>query len=275
MLHSRFRNLFLALLPAACLLLSSCGSEVSLQGYMEQEPIEMASEYAGELRTLEVKRGETVAAKQVLFTLDPSPEDEQLSQAKSALEEARATLALSGKKALRYQQLVEKKAIDTETNDEAQSQVQIDKAQVDALQSAVEHADWALAQKTVYAPLAGLVLDTYFKPGELVDAGQPVLSLLDPKDLYAVFFVPEPLLGKLCMGEIVSIKHGSGTVRKEARITYISPKAEFTPPVIYSRENNAALVFKVEATLAPENKGLFYFGQPVEVFIPKRNPCHE
>lgn len=275
MLHTRFKNLFLALLPAACLCLSSCGGEVALQGYMEQEPIEMASEYAGELLSLNVTRGETVKANQLLFSLDPSPEDEKLSQAKSALDEARATLALNGKKALRYQQLVEKKAIDTETNDEAQAQVQVDRAQVDALQSAVEHAEWALTQKTGYAPIAGLVLDTYFKPGELVDAGQPVLSLLDPNDLYAVFFVPEPLLGKLCMGEIVNIKHGSGAARKEARISYISPKAEFTPPVIYSRENNATLVFKVEATLAPENKGHYYFGQPVEVYIPKRSPCHE
>lgn len=275
MLQTQLKNLFQALLPAACLLLSGCGGEVAMQGYMEQEPIQMASEYGGEIISLNVMRGQEVKAQQLLFKLDPSPEDEKLSQAKSALEEARASFAISAKKALRYQQLVDKKALDTETNDEAQSQVQVDKAQVDALQAAVDNAQWALDQKTVLAPLDGRVLDTYFKPGELVNAGQPVLSLLDPKDLYAVFFVPEPILGTLCMGEVVHIKHDSGSQRTEAHISYISPKAEFTPPVIYSRDNNSTLVFKVEATVAPLNAGHFYFGQPVEVYIPKRSTCHE
>lgn len=268
---TRFMHLFSV---AACLYLTGCSADHELQGYMEQEPIELASEYGGELKSLSVSRGQQVIAHQTLFELDPSPEDEQLSQAKSALDEARAKLALSGKKALRYQQLADKKAVDPDTNDQAQAQVVVDKAQVDALISAVEHAEWALAQKTVHAPIDALVLDTYFKPGELVEAGQPVLSLLDPNDLYAVFFVPEPLLGSICMGNLVYIKHSAATEKTQAKISYISPKAEFTPPVIYSRDNNATLVFKVEAKVSPQHKGYLHFGQPVEVYIPRKQACH-
>jgi len=80
-----------------------------------------------------------------------------------------------------------------------------------------------------------------------VNAGQPVLALLPPANLRVRFYVPEPVLSTLFLGEAVRVTCDNCGEGLRARITFISSEAEFTPPVIFSEQERAKLVFRVEA----------------------------
>lgn len=138
-------------------------------------------------------------------------------------------------------------------------------AEVEAARAALARADWALAQKTVTAPVAGLVQDTLYVQGEWVPAGSPVVSLLPPQNIKVRFFVPETRIGSLKTGQVVTLSCDSCAAPVAAAISYIAPQAEYTPPVIYSRENRGKLVFMVEARPAPADAAKLRPGQPVDV----------
>ena len=141
------------------------------------------------------------------------------------------------------------------------------KAYLDAVRARLVQARWALAQKSPRATQAARVFDTLFEPGEFVRAGYPVVSLLSPDNIIIRFFVPETLAGGLSVGQpvVVSFDGSNGTL--PATISYISPQVEYTPPVIYSQETRAKLVFMVEARPDPAVATRFHPGQPVDVTL--------
>lgn len=136
-------------------------------------------------------------------------------------------------------------------------------AEAAALGEMLRQAEWNLAQKNPLAPTSGLVFDTLFEPGELVPAGAPVVVLLPASGRKARFFVPGPQLAALHPGAKVKLRFDGGEV--PATISYISPQAEYTPPVIYSRESRSKLVYLIEARPAPGDAPRLKPGQPLEV----------
>lgn len=145
-------------------------------------------------------------------------------------------------------------------------QIRAQEAAVAAAKAALDQADWKLAQKSVAAPKAGLVQDTLYREGEWVQAGAPVARLLPPGNVKVRFFVPEADAARLQPGQAVAI-HCDGRADLAARISFISPQAEFTPPVIYSENTRSKLVFMVEARPAPEDGLKLHPGQPVAVVL--------
>ncbi len=138
-------------------------------------------------------------------------------------------------------------------------------ADTDAARQSVRQSAWREAQKSRTAPVAGLVTDTFFRVGEAVQAGQPVLALLPPGNVKARFFVPEGAVGKLQMGAAVNIVCDGCAALIPAKISFISNRAEYTPPVIYSNVQRAKLVFMVEARPSPADGARLKPGQPVDV----------
>ena len=135
----------------------------------------------------------------------------------------------------------------------------------EAARAALAQATWRLQQKSVAAPAAGFVQDTFFVEGEWVPAGRPVAALLPPGNVKARFFVPETAVGALAPGQGVEISCDGCGAPVAAKITFISAQAEFTPPIIYSRESRAKLVFLVEARPDPASAARLHPGQPVDV----------
>ncbi len=134
-----------------------------------------------------------------------------------------------------------------------------------AAQAALDRAGWSVTQKSRTAPQAALVYDTLFREGEFVAAGQPVVSLLPPENIKVRFFVPEAGFAALKAGGIVKVSITGHAAPLDARISYLSPKPEYTPPVLYNRENRAKLVFMVEAVFDPAAARDLHPGQPVDV----------
>ena len=126
-------------------------------------------------------------------------------------------------------------------------------------------AETKLGRRRVAAPVAGTVQQIYFRPGELVAAGKPVVALLPPGNLKVRFFVNEATLPKLKYGDAINVRCDGCGDGITAKVSFISRASEFTPPVIYSLEERSKLVFLIEArTEQPERLRV---GQPVSVTL--------
>lgn len=136
-------------------------------------------------------------------------------------------------------------------------------AQRRAALQVLEQQRWREDQKQGRAPTAGVVFDLPFRPGEWVAPGQPVVVLLPDDGVKLRFFVPQDRLSQVQVGMPVTIHCDGCPAGLPATVNYVSPQAEFTPPVIYSNESRHKLVFMVEARPAPHSR--LKPGQPVEV----------
>ena len=138
-------------------------------------------------------------------------------------------------------------------------------AEVRAREAALAKAEWALAQKRQAAPKAGLVFDTLYREGEWVEAGRPVIVLLPPDHIKVRTFVSETKVGSIKVGDVVQITVDGVQGAIQGKVSYISPRAEYTPPIIYSQENRKKLVFLVEALFDQDAARNLHPGQPVDV----------
>jgi len=138
------------------------------------------------------------------------------------------------------------------------------RASVEAAQAALEQAEWHLAQRRVTAPVASLVDDVVRHPGEWVPTSGTVVSLLPPDATKVVFYVPEARRNALRLGDTVQVDCSGCPQDLTARISRVAQEAEYTPPVIYSRETRQKLVWRTEAILAAV-PGAPTPGQPVTV----------
>jgi HlyD family secretion protein len=131
-------------------------------------------------------------------------------------------------------------------------------------EAALEAARARLADLSPKAPADARVEDVFFQQGEWASANQPILSLLPDARIYVRFFVPEPTLAAYRPGRVVRFACDGCAKGLSAKIVYVSPRPEFTPPVIYSRESRDRLVYMVEARASVRlNPGLPVDVQPL------------
>lgn len=143
-------------------------------------------------------------------------------------------------------------------------------AQVQAARQAVEQAQWRLDQKRILAPVSATVSDVMYRQGEVAPAAQPVLALLPPSALKALFFVPEDQLARIRAGDAVTVTCDACGDALQATVTRVATSPEFTPPVIYSNVQRAKLVYRVEARVAGTASVRLHPGQPIDVSLPRR-----
>ena len=215
----------------------------------------------------------------------------EIEAIEAQLGQARAALARSENDFMRKQELVESGLATAQDFDGARSardqdrqrvaqleadlitarlgarrdQIAAAQANVLALEAALTKAEWDLAQKSQAAPQAGLVFDTLYREGEWVTAGRPVVTLLPPQNIKVRAFVPETQVGKIHSGDAVQVTVDGVRERIIGKVSFISPRAEYTPPVIYSQESRSKLVFMIEVAFDDETGMKLHPGQPVDV----------
>jgi HlyD family secretion protein len=148
------------------------------------------------------------------------------------------------------------------------AQIRAQGSQVAAAQAALDQTRWRFDEKRVVAKQAGLVVDTLFREGEWVPAGQPVVRLLPPANVKVRFFVPQPQLSLFPVGGRLVVRCDGCPAPVAATVSHVSPGPEYTPPVIYSNETRAKLVFLIEARPTAPSGPPLRPGQPVEVSLP-------
>jgi len=259
--------LFCAFALAAITVGCSGNSNGGFQGYIEGEYVYIASPLAGTLTNLAVARGNSVTKGQLLFELERGAETSALDAAKKNLEQAKASLALSESTYARRKELRDGngEVISAEELDQAKSKRDADAAQVESLQAALDKAKWSLDQKQQFAPTNAFVQDTLYRQGEFVAAGNPVVVLLPPANIKVRFFVPETVLPQIKIGQTVSVNFDGAAKPFSATVNFISTQNEFTPPVLYNRENRAKLIYMIEAGFSSADAAQLRPGQPVDV----------
>jgi len=181
--------------------------------------------------------------------------------ARAQLDDSRANLAI---KSARVRELAGQLQVSRlPARDE---QIRAQDAQVAAARATASQSAWRLAQKQVAAAQPGLVVDTLFREGEWVPAGSPVVRMLPPTNVKLRFFVPESVAGGLRPGRKVVVRCDGCSADVPAEVNWIADGPEYTPPVIYSNETRAKLVFLVEAKPAASAAALRP-GQPVAVTL--------
>lgn len=217
----------------------------------------------------------------------------ELASIEALRDQARSSLELAELELARVENLYRDEVVPAEELDRARTQRELYEAQVarytaelqtarlggrtdavDAAEAAaaaasaeLTRARWNLGQKAQSSPVTGVVHDTLYRPGEWVGPGNPVVVLLPPENLKVRFFVPERELAGVQPGQAVQVHIDGAPAPYLARVSYVSTRAEFTPPVIYSRETRAKLVFMVEARFASPDASDLRPGQPVDVTL--------
>jgi len=181
---------------------------------------------------------------------------------RAQLEDSRSNFSI---KAARVRELTNQ--VEIQRLPAREDQIRAQNAQVAAAKAALSQSAWRLDQKRVAATQGGLVADTLYREGEWVPAGSPVVRLLPPRNVKLRFFVPEGVAGGVKPGRKVLVRCDGCGGDIPATVSYVSNEPEFTPPVIYSNETRAKLVFLVEAKPAVGDAAKLRPGQPVAVTL--------
>jgi HlyD family secretion protein len=240
-------------LVVAALLLAACSrnGDLTMQGWIEANLIFVGPDEQGRVETLSVREGDKLEKGQPVFTVDEDLQSADLRAAQAALANAEQALTRA----------------DTLLKNRTGTQATFDQAQATKLQaeSAVRSAQTRLDRRKLVSPVTGTVQQVYFRPGELVPAGKPVISVLPPGNIKVRFYVPEAILPQIAPGDEVAVSCDGCAADLKAKVSFISRQSEYTPPVIYSQDERSKLVFLIEAL--PTQPDALRVGQPVSVML--------
>jgi HlyD family secretion protein len=222
-----------------------------------------------------------------LANIGSGAREEELEVVRAQLEQARVDLDLANKTLERSKQLVEgniisQSRLDQDASAAASAQAQVHrleaelaamelparseelvaaKASVEAANAEVERIQSDLDARTVISPVGGLIEKVYFEPGEVATAGTPVISVLPENGLTIRFYVRENERSSLTVGDEFTMQCDGCPKDYTVRLTRMDADPQFSPPIIYSREERARMVFRAEAATTEDVPLLP--GQPV------------
>jgi len=221
------------------------------EGWIEAYFIFVSPDESGRVEALSVSEGDVVTVGAPLFALDAELQRAAMAENEAAVANARVTYN-------RAQELLKKAVGSQKAFDDAEAALRTAEARLNS-------ATTRLERRRVASPVAGSVQEIYFRVGEMVQAGRPIVSLLPPENVRVRFFVPQAILPQMHIGDRIAVNCDGCAQGLMARVNFISAQAEFTPPVIYSQDERARLVFRIEAT--PERPGDMRVGQPVSIAL--------
>jgi HlyD family secretion protein len=227
------------------------GRGLQFQGWVEAYLVFVSPDEMGRIETLAVREGDSVAAGAPLFTLDADFQKAAVAENEAAVVNARHAYD-------RAKELLKRAVGSQKAYDDAEAALR-------AAEARLNSAKTRLQRRHMASPTDGIVQEIYFREGELVQPGRPIVSLLPPNNIKVRFFVPQAVLPAVRIGDRVQVQCDGCRDGLIARVSFLSAQAEFTPPVIYSQEERARLVFRVEAV--PERPEALRVGQPVTVAL--------
>jgi HlyD family secretion protein len=231
--------------------LRPAAGQVAFQGWVEAYLIFVSPDEAGRVEVLSVREGDAVETGAALFALDADLQRAAVAENEAAVINARQTFD-------RARELLKKSVGSQKAFDDAEAALRSAEARLNSAKTRLE-------RRRVNSPATGTIQEVYFRAGEQVPAGRPIVSLLPPDNVRVRFFVPQAKLPTIHIGDRIVVTCDGCASDLVARVSFISAQAEFTPPVIYSQEERARLVFRVEAT--PERPADLRTGQPVSVAL--------
>ena len=216
----------------------------------------MSPDEQGRVEQLNVREGSQVKQGEILFTVDDDLQKADLVVRKATVTNAQQAFD-------RAKELL-KTAAGTQKNfDDAEA----------ALRQANANLAWSetrLARRRALSPADGTIQQVYYRPGETVPASRPVVALLPPGNLKVRFFAPETQLPEIKFGDTVTLSCDGCEKGLTGKVSFIARSSEYTPPVIYSLDERAKLVYMIEAR--PDQPEKFRVGQPITVSLNPTSP---
>ncbi len=262
--------------------------------YVTQNTLLFRLEAESELQALKAAEATLLAAQATLEDMERGRRPEEVAMAEAQLRQARADASNAAIQLRRDQNLRLGGGVSQKTLDDALARAKSTQAKVAELESQVDvfnlperdykvraqraivaaedarvrQARWDLGQKEMLAPKAGLIVDTLYRVGEWVNAGNPVVQMLPPDNVKVRFFVPEEVLARILLGMEVNCQADGLSGQFAVQVVWIAPNAEYTPPIIYSNETRSKLCFMVEAKPNGDLAKTLHPGQPLTVSLP-------
>src|ERR1700747_1543841 len=248
---SAMRRVLVGLALAAALLGCNEARNPGYQGWGEADMIYVSPDEAGRVIKLNVREGDEVKVGDQLYSVDDDLQLADLNQNKATLANAQQTYDRAAS--------LSKSGSGTQANlDSAVSALRVAEARVNT-------SETRLARRKGFAPVAGTIQQIYFREGEMVPEKRPVLSIMPPGNMKVRFFVPEPDLPKLAIGDGVRVACDNCAGDLTAKIYFIATQAEYTPPVIYSLDERNKLVYLIQAR--PSRPDAQRVGRAISVYL--------
>lgn len=249
-------------------------------GRIEATEVDIAAKLPGRLSEVSVNEGDIVKSGQIVAKLDTDELDARLLQAQAQVQQARenkkyataivrqqqSELELARKNLARSKNLYVNNNISLVqlqqhevTVDSLIAAIAAAKAQVIASESAINAA---LAQQQAIqtnindsllkSPIEGHVLYKLLEPGEIIGSGGKVLTVLKTDDIFMTIFLSTADVGRVQIGAEARIKLDAFDLLIPAKVSFISPEAQFTPKQIETANEREKLMFRVKVTIDPE-----------------------
>jgi HlyD family secretion protein len=247
-------------------------------GRVEAERVDVATKFAGRLKEVLVKEGDTVTAGQVLARMDTAELEAQLADAKATVRQAerqldqavallaqrKSELTLAGQELNRAQTLAAKGFTSQEVVEQrhsaqvtaeaavnsAAAQIDLAKANIESAAAKVTRIQTYIDDSVLTAPRSGRVQYRLALPGEVLAAGGKVLTLLDVTDVYMTVFLPTSEAGRLPIGaEARIIFDAAPQYVVPASVSFVATEAQFTPKYVETKTEREKLMFRVKVQL--------------------------
>ena len=141
------------------------------------------------------------------------------------------------------------------------------RARLSAAEAQIATFEQNIKDATVVSPLAGIVTQKLADAGEILAPRTPIVNVVDLDHAWANIYVDEPLVPRLRLGQAATIFTDAGGAGLKGTITFISPKAEFTPRNVQTAEERSKLVYRIKVSV-DNSQGVLKQGMPVEGEIP-------
>ncbi|MBU2711934.1 HlyD family secretion protein [Zooshikella harenae] len=244
-------------------------------GRLEANDVHIASKLPGRIERVTVKEGDKVVENQLVVKMDTKTLEAQLKQADSQIlkakverqramavvEERNSECKYAKKQLQRTQDLIQRKFASEDDLDTAQlkvettqavcaaaeAMVEVADASIQAAQASAERLQVDLEDSSITSPVSGRVLYRIAEPGEIVASGSKILTIIDLSDVYMTVFLSEADAGKVSVGSDARIiLDAFQDLHIPAKVSFISPLAQFTPKVVETREERSKLRFRIK-----------------------------
>lgn len=259
----------------------SYAKQETYSGFVEANLRYISTEVTGTLKQTLVDRGQTVKKGSLLFLIEDDTQQSDLLANQSELLQTEKTIKEQLKLQIIYDNQIKRRLklsngkyiaedeIDTLKTTLQRNQITITrlKSELDVIKAQLKKYRWLLEKQSAESPTDSIVYDIYFRSGEVVLAGRPIVALLVPNDMRIVFYVPGIKLKPLAIGQPITIKIQHSDSVFHGNISFIAQEAQFAPPVMFSEEQRARLVYEVEAKINSKDAIKLNPGQVITVYL--------
>ena len=148
-------------------------------------------------------------------------------------------------------------------------EIEAARARVAVVDAQIATLEKSVADAQVASPVSGVVTQKLADAGEVVARGTPLAVVTDLDRAWANIFVPEPMVPRIALGQDATIRTDAGGDPIQGKVTYISPRAEFTPRNVQTAEERSKLVYRIKVTV-DNSQGVLKQGMPVDAELALR-----